>query len=90
MLVLWILKTSFYRNLIYSKCRGGTPSRYRIIGADLWALPFPSIAEKKQDELLNVIKGKLKAIRDLREEVERDWRTAKADFEAKILVKGAS
>ena len=90
MLVLWILKTTFYRNLIYSKCRGGTPSRYRIIGVDLGALPFPSIDKKKQDELVNVIKGKLEDIRDLREEAERDWRTAKADFEAQILVKGAA
>lgn len=85
MLVLWILKTTFYRELIYSKCRGGTPSRYRIIGADLGALPFPSINEKKQDELVNVIKGKLEAIRDLRDEAERDWQRAKSEFEAELF-----
>ncbi|MCM1543227.1 MAG: hypothetical protein NC121_18495 [Blautia sp.] len=41
--VMAILKTLYYRDLMYSHARGSTPSRYRLNRDDLLKLPFPDI-----------------------------------------------
>ena len=83
--VQWVLRTLIYRDLIYSKGRGGTPSRYRVNREDLEKLPFPKIESKKQDCLAKEINKRLNQIRRLREEAAREWDAAKAKFEAKLL-----
>ena len=83
--VLWILRTNLFRKLIYSKCRGGTPSRYRVSCDDLAALPFPIIKETKQKTLLAEINIRLEEAQRLRQEAAEQWVAAKARFEQKLL-----
>ncbi len=85
LVVLWTLRTSLYRDLIYSKARGATPSRYRVNRDDLIKLPFPSINGDLQDQLADEILRRLDYIRRLREEAAREWEVAKAKFEARLL-----
>ena len=74
-----------YRDLIYSKGRGATPSRYRVSREDLGKLPFPQIDSKKQDFLAEEIQQRLQKMRRFREEAAREWEKAQARFEAKLL-----
>lgn len=83
--VLWTFRTSIYRDLIYSKGRGATPSRYRVSREDFGKLPFPQIDSKEQDSLAEVINERLDQVRRLREEAAREWEAAKAHFEARLL-----
>jgi restriction endonuclease S subunit len=83
--VLWTLRTSLYRDLIYSKGRGATPSRYRVSREDLGKLPFPQMSKRDQDFLAKEIDQRLDNTRRLREEAAREWEAAKARFEAKLL-----
>ncbi len=41
--VLAVLRTKTYRDLVYSKGRGATPSRYRVSRGDFLMLPFPKL-----------------------------------------------
>lgn len=83
--VLWTLRTSLYRDLIYSKARGATPSRYRVNRDDFGKLPFPKIENKDQDVLAEEITRRLDEARGLRAEAGREWEAAKARFEARLL-----
>jgi len=49
--VLGVFKTDFYSNLMLSKGRGGTPSRYRLSRTDFSLLPFPNIPLATQQEI---------------------------------------
>lgn len=84
LVVLWILRTSLYRDLIYSKCRGSTPSRYRVNRDDLITLPFPDI-KAIQESLAGEIKKRLAEVRRLKMEAIKDWGIAKALFKSKLL-----
>ena len=83
--VLWVLRTSLYRDLIYSKARGATPSRYRVNREDLESLPFPQIEKEYRDSLATEITWRLNEVQHLREQATGDWDAAKAQFEAKLL-----
>lgn len=85
LVVLWTLRTSLYRDLIYSKARGATPSRYRVNREDLAKLPFPIVSGDLQDQLADEILRRLNYTRRLREEAAREWEVAKARFEARLL-----
>ncbi|MBM4401012.1 MAG: hypothetical protein FJ045_03575, partial [Crenarchaeota archaeon] len=85
LVVLWVLRTKLYRDLMYSKGRGGTPSRYRLSREDLAALPFPNISQKLQGELAAEISNRLAEIKRLRDEADKEWSTAKQSFEQKLL-----
>jgi type I restriction enzyme S subunit len=85
LVVLWTLRTSLYRDLIYSKARGATPSRYRVNREDLVKLPFPTVSGDLQDQLADEILRRLNYTRRLRAEAAREWEAAKARFEARLL-----
>lgn len=82
--VLWMLRTSFFRRLIYSKGRGGTPSRYRVNKEDFAKLPFPN-QPANQKEIADEIERRLIRVQELRSEAEATWDEAKARFEAALL-----
>lgn len=70
--ILSILKTDLYRNLMYSKGRGATPSRYRLIKSDLEKLPFPNI-DNVMTELRDLMEDKMNRTIELREVINRMW-----------------
>ena len=82
--VLWVLRTSFFRRLIYSKGRGGTPSRYRVNKEDFAKLPFPN-QPTNQKEITEEIEQRLIRVQESRAEAEAVWDAAKARFEAALL-----
>jgi hypothetical protein len=85
LVVLWILRTKLFRELIYSKGRGGTPSRYRVNRDDFADLPFPLIGPSKQKKLLAEILKRIEEVRLLRQTAISDWTAAKIRFEQKLL-----
>jgi len=88
--VLWLLRTGIYRDLIYSKARGATPSRYRVNRDDFTKLPFPLVSDVVQRKLAVEIADRLRNVRRLREEATREWEAAKAHFESRVLGKEAA
>lgn len=82
--VMAILKTGYYRDLMYSHARGSTPSRYRLNREDMLKLPFPNIS-KHQEQLAteaNAIRIQVKA---MRARAEQEWQVVKEQFERELL-----
>lgn len=86
--VNWMLRTSLYTRIMYSKARGSTPSRYRLIREDFVDTLFPLVSREKQDTLAHEIQLRLNKVSSLRAEAEQGWERAKAEFERRLL--GAS
>lgn len=82
--VMAILKTSYYRNLLYSYARGSTPSRYRLNRDDMLKLTFPDI-RAKQSTVLRRIHTVQSKVKKLQEEAEKEWTAAKERFEKELL-----
>ena len=82
--VMAILKTPYYRDLMYSHSRGSTPSRYRLNREDMLNLPFPDITDSQTQIANNAIEVRNKVI-SLRTEAEQDWKAAKEQFEKELL-----
>ena len=82
--IMAILKTSYYRDMMYSRARGSTPSRYRLNREDMLNLPFPDLREHQEciAKNANDIRIKVKAMRN---EAEQEWIKAKAQFEKGLL-----
>lgn len=79
--ILAILKTNFFVRLMYSKGRGATPSRFRLIREDFKNLPFPNLHPKKIDSIgrefwehrnkANILKNKAQnLVEDIQKKVE--------------------
>ena len=82
--VMAVLKTGYYRDLMYSYARGSTPSRYRLNREDMLKLPFPDIREH-QEQLAaeaNAIRIQVKA---MRAQAEQEWQEARKQFEKELL-----
>ena len=82
--VMAVLKTGYYRDLMYSHARGSTPSRYRLNREDMLKLPFPDIREH-QEQLAteaNAIRIQVKA---MRAQAEQKWQEARKQFEKELL-----
>lgn len=82
--VMAVLKTGYYRDLMYSHARGSTPSRYRLNREDMLKLPFPDIREH-QEQLAteaNAIRIQVKA---MRAQAEQEWQEARMQFERELL-----
>ena len=82
--VMAVLKTGYYRDLMYSHARGSTPSRYRLNREDMLKLPFPDISEY-QEQLAteaNAIRIQVKAMRS---QAEQEWQEARMQFEKELL-----
>lgn len=83
--VLWLLRTKLYRDIMYLRSRGGTPSRFRLDGSDLSAIPFPKIEAAVQTVITSEVKRREEEARRLRAEVEAGWENAKRWFEEQLL-----
>lgn len=82
--VMAILKTPYYRDLMYSHSRGSTPSRYRLNREDMLKLPFPDITDTQTQIANNATEVRNKVV-SLRTEAEQEWQTAKEQFEKELL-----
>lgn len=82
--VMAILKTSYYRDLMYSQARGSTPSRYRLSREDMLKLPFPDIREQQEQIAIEANSIRVQ-VRSLRVHAEQEWQAAKAQFEKELL-----
>lgn len=84
--VMAVLKTAYYRDLMYSHARGSTPSRYRLNKEDMLKLPFPDISEQQEQiaTQANDIRNKVKSMRI---QAEEDWKAAKEQFEKELFGK---
>jgi hypothetical protein len=83
--VLWILRTKLYRDIMYYRTRGGTPSRYRLDGADLSQIPFPEFDDAVQQALVSEVRRRREEVNRLNNEVQVEWEAAKQQFEEQLL-----
>lgn len=82
--VMAVLKTTYYRDLMYSHARGSTPSRYRLNREDMLKLPFPDIREH-QERIATAANDIREQVKNMRIQAEQDWQTAKEQFEKELL-----
>ena len=82
--VMAVLKTAYYRDLMYSHARGSTPSRYRLNREDMLKLPFSDIREH-QDKIANDANNVREQVKAMRIQAEQEWQAAKAQFEKELL-----
>ena len=82
--VMAVLKTAYYRDLMYSHSRGSTPSRYRLNRNDMLKLPFPDISEIQEKIAANALNLRIQ-VANLRSEAEQEWQEAKKQFEKELL-----
>lgn len=83
--VLWLLRTQLYRDIMYKRSRGATPSRFRLDGRDLASIPFPNMKPAVQERIAAEARRRRESARRLRAEAEADWQAAKRWFEAQLL-----
>jgi len=88
--VLAVLRTKLYRDLMYSKSRGATPSRYRLNAEDFANLPFPVISSELQKKIAEEAQRRRNEARHLRHEAETGWQQAKNCFEEHLLMGDAA
>lgn len=82
--VMAVLKTAYYRDLMYSHARGSTPSRYRLNREDMLKLPFPDIREH-QDKIANDTNNVREQVKAMRIQAEQEWQEARKRFEKELL-----
>jgi type I restriction enzyme M protein len=83
--VLWILRMKLFRDIMYLRSRGGTPSRYRLDGEDLLSIPFPPRLALSQNDIVIEVRRRRDLARTLRAEAETGWAEAKRWFEEQLL-----
>ena len=82
--VMAVLKTTYYRDLMYSHARGSTPSRYRLNREDMLKLPFPDIREH-QEHIAVEANDVREQVKNMRIQAEQEWQQAKEQFEKELL-----
>ncbi len=82
--VMAILKTTYYRDLMYSHARGSTPSRYRLNREDMLKLPFPDI-KSRQVQIAAESNDVREQVKNMRVQAEQEWKEAKRRFEKELL-----
>ena len=82
--IMAVLKTAYYRDLMYSHARGSTPSRYRLNREDMLRLPFPDI-RKHQDKIADDASNVREQVKAIRIQAEQEWQAAKEQFEKELL-----
>lgn len=82
--VMAVLKTGYYRDLMYSYARGSTPSRYRLNKEDMLKLPFPDIIER-QEQIAIKANGIRNRVKGVRIQAEQEWQNAKKQFVKELL-----
>ncbi len=83
--VLWLLRTAIFRDIMYLRSRGTTPSRFRLNGGDLMDIPFPEMDGATQAIIASEIGRRREQARRLRGEAEAGWEKAKGWFEIQVL-----
>lgn len=83
--ILWILRTLLYRDIMYFRSRGATPSRFRLIGDDLLSIPFPRLDYATQSAITAEVRYRRENARRLRDEAENGWQAAQRWFEEQLL-----
>lgn len=83
--VMAVLKTAYYRDLMYSHARGSTPSRYRLNREDMLRLPFPDIREHQEQLAIKASQLREK-VKTIRAQAEQEWQAAKEQFEKEVFV----
>lgn len=83
--VLWVLRTASYREMMYMRTRGATPSRFRLNGNDLTSIPFPEIDDALQSVIAEEVHTRREQAHRLRAEAEAGWEAAKRWFEVRLL-----
>jgi len=83
--VLWLLRTALYREILYARSRGATPSRFRLNGDDLLSIPFPSMDTDTQMRIAAEARRRRDEARRLRSEADSQWQAAKQWFEEQLL-----
>lgn len=85
--ILAVLKTDFFVKFMYSKCRGATPSRFRLSREDFNELSFPSLSKIEIDSIgKEFLKHREKA-KSLIGEAQKVLREIQNRVEKKVLVK---
>lgn len=82
--VMAILKTIYYRDLMYSHARGSTPSRYRLNREDMLKLPFPDI-RSRQDQLAAEASEIRERVKTIYQQSNKEWEKARQQFERALL-----
>ncbi len=85
--VLWVLRTALYRDIMYKRSRGATPSRFRLDRRDLATIPFPKMSGAVQERIATEVRHCRETARRLRAEAEAGWQQAKRWFEEQLLGK---
>ena len=83
--VCYLLRTEFYTELMLSKSRGSTPSRYRLSRADFEKLPFPIVPKAIQDEIAAEYLKNIEEAQRLIKEGKEAVKKAKKEVEEMIL-----
>lgn len=81
----WLLRTNFYRTMMYARSRGGTPSRYRLDAEDFLSLPIPSIPKQQQIEIAALCEQCVDEAIALRAHAETVWQDARELFAQRLL-----
>jgi len=82
--VMAVLKTTYYKDLMYAHARGSTPSRYRLNREDMLKLPFPDIRDHQEQIAIEANNVREQA-RAMRIQAEQEWQAAKKQFEKDLL-----
>ncbi|MFH1109998.1 MAG: restriction endonuclease subunit S [Planctomycetota bacterium] len=82
---MWILRSRVFRRVLYSKCRGSTPSRYRLVREELSGVRLPLLSEGQRKRIAAEVARRRDAARRLRDEAARLWDDAKRRFEEELF-----
>ncbi len=83
--IMWILKTTYYKDLMYAHARGSTPSRYRLNREDMLTLPFPYISEETQIIIADEAVKSRNLAKELKFDAEQEWADVRKQFEDALL-----
>ncbi len=81
----WILRSRVFRRLLYSRSRGSTPSRYRLLKSELAGIRLPLLGSQAVLTIAREIERDCQYVRQIRAEADVLWRKAKTEFETALL-----
>ncbi|MCL2638397.1 MAG: restriction endonuclease subunit S [Oscillospiraceae bacterium] len=83
--LMWVIRTTYFKELMYSKTRGSTPSRYRLNREDMLNLKLPFLSTETQNFIVCEVKKRREKALTLKHEAETEWANAKERFEKELL-----
>lgn len=83
--VMWLLRSGLYREMMYARSRGATPSRFRLNREDLLSMPFPEIKASQERRIAVEAHKRRQIARKLQTEAAENWSRAKRAFEERLL-----